>query len=259
MSKTSVNQLLSSAQESGVITPEIVSIIGDQGVAIQNALGVNIDDINASEVTLVTLIIDDSGSIRFSSNAQIVREGHNSIINALKATKQRDEILAHCVYLNGKILYPYGLVNSAILMDSSNYDPNLGTPLYDQTVVTLGAVLLKAQEFRDNGVPCRTVTCIVTDGADEHSVKNTTSDVSKIVNKMLMSEMHIISAMGIDNGSTDFNQIFESMGIQKKLILTPSNNPSEIRKAFLMVSQSAVNASQGAASFSQTAAGGFGG
>jgi hypothetical protein len=64
--------------------------------------------------------------------------------------------------------------------------------------------------------------------------------------------------MGIADGRTDFNQIFQDMGIDPKWILTPGNTPSEIRKNFAVFSQSAVRASQNATSFSQTAMAGFG-
>ena len=74
-----------------------------------------------------------------------------------------------------------------------------------------------------------------------------------------MTENHIIGAMGIDDGTTDFMHIFhEIMGIPEEWVLTPANTASEIRRAFNLFSQSAVRASQSAASFSQTASGGFG-
>ena len=62
--------------------------------------------------------------------------------------------------------------------------------------------------------------------------------------------------MGISDGTTDFRAVFREMGIEDRWILTPGNNPSEIRKAFQVFSQSAVRASQ-AASFSQGAISGF--
>ena len=73
-----------------------------------------------------------------------------------------------------------------------------------------------------------------------------------------MNEDHIIAAMGIDDGRTDFRKVFREMGIPDQWILTPGNTPAEIRKAFRVFSSSAVRASQSGASFSQMAAGGFG-
>jgi hypothetical protein len=63
---------------------------------------------------------------------------------------------------------------------------------------------------------------------------------------MLAQENHIVAAMGISDGQTDFKAVFRAMGIPDKWILTPGNSASEIRRAFAVFSQSAVRASQGA-------------
>jgi hypothetical protein len=259
--KLNVRSLFQSAHEEGILSPQALQALTvvDLGSRIQAGLGIKVDDVVASEVTLVTTMPDDSGSIRFGSNAQAVRDGHNAVLDALGRCKQRDGILTHCRYLNGQVLYPYVPLDQAVRMDSHNYDPNQGTPLYDQTVVLLGTVLAKAQEFAHAGVPARTVTLLITDGADEHSRHSTARDVAAVVRDMLMSELHIVAAMGIDDGGrTDFRTVFRSMGIEDRWILTPGSSESEIRRAFQVFSQSAVQASQGPARFSRTALGGFG-
>lgn len=256
-----VGELFKSAKAEGVLSPNSMQAltIVDLGAQIQAGLGMSVDDVLASEVTLVTLMPDDSGSIRFvAGNAQAVRDGHNTVLSALRESKQEENILVHTRYLNGFVLYPYCQLSQAVNMSSKNYDPNLGTPLYDQTVVLLGTVLAKAQQFADNGVPVRTVTAIISDGADEHSRKAKPSHVAAIVKDMLKAETHIVAAVGIDDGGTDFHSVFGEMGIRKEWILTPGNSPSEIRKALGVLSKSAVRASQGGKSFSQTALGGFG-
>jgi hypothetical protein len=231
----------------------------DIGAQIQAGLGTPVDDVMASEVVLVTIMPDDSGSIRFAGNSAVVRAGHNTVLDALVASPQRDQMLVHNRYLNGRVLYPYCPVTQAIRMDHQNYDPNQGTPLYEQTVVLLGTVLAKTQEFAENGVPVRSVTLIISDGADEHSQRTVAQDVQVIVADMLRSENHIIAAMGIDDGGhTDFRKVFRSMGIRNEWILTPGNSQKEIRQAFALFSQSAIRASQSADNFSQTALGGFG-
>ncbi|MDX2097554.1 MAG: hypothetical protein SFW36_07225 [Leptolyngbyaceae cyanobacterium bins.59] len=254
-----LNHLFQSAQDEGLLSMAALQALNvpDIGAQIQAGLGIPVDDVLSSEVVLVTMMPDDSGSIRFSGNVQAVRGGHNSVLDALITSQQRDYILAHTRYLNGEVLFPYCPIAQAVRMTPQNYDPNEGTPLYDQTVVLLGTVLAKSQEFSDNGVPVRTVTLLITDGADAHSYRSTAQDVAAIVHDMLRSETHIIAGMGIDDGSTDFRQVFRSMGIRDEWILTPGNSDPEIRKAFQVFSQSAVQASQGAASFSQSI-GGFG-
>jgi len=232
--------------------------IPDLGAQIQAGLGVLPDDVAASEVLLVTMMPDDSGSIRFGGNAQSLREGHNLVLDALGASKSKEGVLVHTRYLNGKVLYPYCGLDGAVRMDSKNFDPNLGTPLYDQAVVLLGTVLAKSRQFAEAGVPARTVTLLLSDGADEGSVQSTAKDVAALVKDMMRAERHIVAALGVDDGGTDFRKVFREMGIEDKWILTPGAGASEIRRAFAVFSQSAVRAGSGAGSFSAASVGGFG-
>jgi hypothetical protein len=263
-----VNTLLKAATNDGVLGAQSLQALNaiDPGQEIQQGLGIDIGDVTASEVILVTLLIDDSGSIRMvGGNSDAVRQGHNGILAALKATKQKDSIIVCTRYFTGtggqNVLYPYCKLQDAVEMTPQNYNPQGSTPLYKQSLITLGLVVSKAQEFEDNGVSVRSVTAIVTDGADTDGGA-TARDVSKIVTDMRRAEKHIVCGMGIADGSTDFVQVFESMGIPANQVLTPSNDPSSIRRAFNAISQSAVRASQNAQSFSQMSKanlGGFGG
>lgn len=254
-----LSNLFQSAQAEGLLSQSSVHALNviDIGAQIQAGLGISVDDVAASEVVLVTLMPDDSGSIRFAGNAPVVSAGHNTVLDALSNCNQQDNILCHTRYLNGQVLFPYCPVAQAVRMTPQNYDPNQGTPLYDQTVVLLGTVLAKAQGFADNGVPVRTVTLIITDGGDEHSHRSTAQSVRSLVSDMLRAENHIVAAMGIDDGSTDFRKVFREMGIRDEWILTPGNGQKDIRQAFQVFSQSAVRVSQ-SASFSHPGFGGFG-
>jgi hypothetical protein len=255
----SVADLFQSAQEQGLSRVAISTLnIPDMGALISAGLGIVPDDVPAQEVTLVAVLIDDSGSIRFQKNAQHVRDGFNLILDSLGGSKQSNGVLLYCLYLNGKLLTAYALLDQVPRMDTHNYDPNGGTPLYDQTALILASQLAKLQEFEDAGTPVRTVTVIVTDGQDEGSRKHTPSTIRTVVREMLSKERHIIAAIGIECPGVDFKQVFGEMGLEDRWILTPGNNPSDIRRAFEMASQSAVRASQGGANFSKTAVGGFG-
>jgi hypothetical protein len=265
MSKTASNvtELLKGAHKEGDLSAASMQALTanlDIGAQIQAGLGIGAEDVQSSEVVLVTMQPDDSGSIRFGGNAQAIRDGHNEVIKALQASKQKDSVLAHNRFLNGEVLYPYVKLDDTILMTDKNYDPNKGTPLYDQAIVLLGTVLAKTKEFADNGIPVRTVTLLMTDGADLHS-HGRAKDVKALVDDMLRKETHIIGGMafhdGTSAGGVDCKQVFREMGIRDEWILTPKTTPSEIRKAFQLFSQSAVRASQNAASFSKTALGGF--
>jgi len=254
-----ITQLFQTAQQDGTLSTgaaQALSVV-DIGAQIQAGLGTPVDNVQSSEVILVTMMPDDSGSIRSSGNAQVVRDGHNLVLDALASSKQKSGVLAHTRYLNGHVLFPYCPLDQSVRLDKQNYNPSLGTPLFDQTVVLLGTLLAKAQQFSDNGVAVRTVTLIITDGADAGSQHATAKTVAQIVRDMLKTEQHIVAAMGIDDGSTCFKSIFKNMGISDEWILTPGNSQTEIRKAFQVFSQSALRASQSAQNFSKMAAKGF--
>jgi hypothetical protein len=242
-----IKKLLADAHDTGALSAKSLAALDviDVGAQIQAGLGCTIDDVGASEVVLVTMMPDDSQSIAGAGNTDAVRDGHNYVLEALRGSKQSGEVLAHTRYLNGFVLCPYIALDQAVTMTRANYDPRLGTPLYDQAVVVLGTVVAKAQELAQAGIAVRTVTLIITDGADYGSARCRAADVKALVADLLAQENHIVAAMGISDGSTDFKAVFRSMGIPDRWILTPGNSASEIRRAFAVFSQSAVRASQG--------------
>lgn len=258
-SNTSLAALIGDADIDQAGASQMQLVVEDVGAAIQAGLGeVNIDDVASAEVVLVSMLIDDSGSIRFGGNADAVRQGHNVVIEALRGAKSAAGVLVSCQYLDGTVLYPYVALQNAVLMDASNYDPRGGTPLYDRTGDVLTTAAAKMAEFEQGGVAARAITVIVTDGADRGSSRQTTRSVQSMVQALTRTEQHITAAVGIDDGYTDFHRVFTDMGVLPEWILTPGNTTSEIRAAFGAISQSAVRASQ-VATFSQATIGGFGG
>jgi hypothetical protein len=252
-----VKELFVSAHAEGTLSlPALQALtMVDLGAQIQAGLGIAVDDVEGSEVVLLTIMPDDSSSM--SANEQVVCDGHNLVLDAVKGSKQRDAILAHTRYLNGTVLFPYRPIDQAVRMDTANFRAIHGTPLYDEAVVILGSVLAKTRELETNGVAARSITLLITDGADECSRKAKARDVAAIVADLDRAESHIVAAMGISNGATDFRRVFREMGIADRWILTPGNTAAEIRSAFQIFSQSAIRASK-ASHYSQTTLGGFG-
>ncbi len=259
MSNQNLEDLFDGSEQEGAISPEAREVIkiNDMGAQIQEGLGLTPEDIDieSSEVMIVSILADDSSSIGYSNNTQTVIDGHDEVIKSLYDSKQKDSILVYAIAMNSGVLYPCQPISGDIDI-SQQYSPMGGTPLFDKAIVTLATVLAKCKQFNDSGVSCRTATLFITDGCDEHS-RAESPEVKKIVNDMLLSEVHIIAGMGIDDGRTNFKRVFSDMGVRDEWILTPGNSQSEIRKAFQVFSQSAVRASQNAGSFSQTANEGF--
>lgn len=263
----STNALLDGALGDGVIDNDAFDVLSGVDLGDDSDTGVSIDDIQASEVILVNLLVDDSSSINWgaedpatgqrTSNVPFVIDGHNLIPNSLEGAKaaQAENIIVMTTTLNSGLLSNYKMVSSATRLDTSNYTASGGTPLYERMLEVLRRCVEKTHELEDTGVSVRTITVVITDG--DNNGGGYPSDVKKVVESLLMQEIHIVAAVGIDDGSTDFRGVFRDCGVPDQWILTPANNETEIRKAFAMVSQSAVTASQSADSFSQMAGGGF--
>lgn len=271
-STVNVDDLLANAADEGLVSATATAVLSvpDINAQIQAGLGTPPEEVDASEVVVVGIIIDNSGSIGgIDGGEEAVCEGQNTVIDALDESKQKGGILVGTWLINeDKPVHPFVALDSTIrLKNGDNYYASGGTPLYRRFVTVAGTVLAKMQEFAEAGVMCRAVLLVVTDGYDEDFAttarkKVTAADCARLVKDL--DENMVVLFMGIqdkdpDLRSVDFFEVAREMGIPERCVHTPDNTKSEIRKAFQLASQSALRASQGAAGFSQVkTAGGFG-
>ncbi len=264
MSQTA-QQLLNASLAEGTFNQNSLNILTNNNLqtTITNALGVDPNIISSSEVVLIAELLDNSGSMSHLVTEAV--QGCNLIDQALLDSKQSSGILKHVRLLNGGQVHPFAELEHAPRMTAKEYHITGATPLYREIITILGVVGAKVTSFSQIGVPARCVTVILTDGAnydpgmsasEERRVRD---DCKILIDDLLRQENHIIIAVGIDDGSTDFKKVFMDIGVPEKWILTPGNTESEVRKAFQVVSRSTVRASQTAGSFSQTVAAGLGG
>lgn len=220
----------------------------DIGEQIMGAMGVSADDVPGAEAVFVTMLMDDSSSIADSGNTDFMIEGQNIVLDALNDSAQREDVLANTLLLNSSIGSGYAFLDNATRLSRSNYRPYGGTPLFERSLVVLGGVLAKEQDFKSKGVSCRSITLIATDGGDTGRVN--VSNVKALVDRLLKTENHIVAGMGIqDRYGTDFEAIFKSMGIQDEWIMLATGSDKAaiqkaIREKFRLFSQSARIASQ---------------
>jgi hypothetical protein len=226
--------IISGAYEPGLITRRSVDsllAVEDIGTEIERGLGGSSGN---ESVFLVTILADDSQSIFRDGNAAAVAEGHNDIVDELKQVVHdaSDGVLLLTRYINGTVLNPCTTLERATLMDLRTYQEGGITPLYDQSVITLGTVIAKTAQLAARGIKVRTFTLIITDGADEYSASANAQSVAWLVGDLLLSGSHIVAAMGVRDGRTNFQTVFAEMGIKPGWILTPDNSRDKIRQAF---------------------------
>ena len=214
-------------------------------VVIAGAAGKDAEDIVASDVTLVTLLVDASSSIHDRGLEDAVRAGQNTLVDALSDTRERDSILMALWTFNDdtNVLHSYVGLDDVTRLDKKSYAGLGCTRLYDTWCDALTANVSYAEQLRSSGTPCKSVVVVVTDGADVGS-KRSAGECARISRVVLASEQFTLAFVGVGGG--DFHAIARDMGVPDGCVAVQAQaTPSAIRQVFRMVSQSAIRASQG--------------
>lgn len=240
--------LIASATTKGVITPNTSTLITGNlgGLVLAGAAGKDLEDITASDVTLVTVLIDASSSIGDRGLEQAVRDGQNALIDAFSGAKERDSILLACWTFSSKmdVLHSYVPVDEATRLDAKNYRAAGATVLYDTWCDALAANVAYAQRLRDGGTPTRSVVVVVTDGEDVGSARNA-GQCARLSKDLLASELFTLAFVGVGT-DVDFHAVAKAMGVPDGCVLVQKDaTPTGLRRTFQLVSRSAIRASQG--------------
>lgn len=215
-------------------------------VVIAGAAGKAAEDIVASDVLLVTLLVDASSSIHARGLEDAVREGANMLVDSLGATRERDSVLMALWSFNDdlRVVHSYVGLEDVTRLDKTNYAGIGCTRLYDTWCDALTANVVYAQRLRDSGTPCKSIVVVVTDGEDVGS-KRRAADCKRLSTQLLASEQFTLAFVGVGN-DVDFEKVARDMGVPDGCIAVQAQaTPSAMRKVFRMVSQSAIRASQG--------------
>lgn len=222
--------LLNSSYYEGLLSPEsakALAALPQHPEEIAAALG---SDATGTDVMLVTILVDDSLSIRdITSGRQAEERGHDRLLEVL-GRRTETNVLVHTRLLNRGSFSPYSSLQSARnLREHLHLSPD-GTPLYRQSLLTLGSVMAKSLQLEQQGKRVRTVTLIITDGDDNRSGHTTATHVRFWVQDMMVhASNHIIAGMGI--GAT-YARVFRDMGIPKAFIFKAGATAEEINKMF---------------------------
>lgn len=222
-------------------TKDLMCVSLDDAV-LAGCAGVNPDDIEATEVTLVSLLIDDSGSMAGLEDAVIA--GQRAMLEAFAKSKQKDSFLVGMWALNRTDPYhSYVKVDDAVRLDRRNYQPNGCTPLCDRWCEILSANVVYAGQLRANGTVVRSIVVVITDSYDNASQKFDIADCAKIAKDLLSSEQFILAMVGVGQ-ETDFRAMAKKMAIPDGAVMIAQATASDMRHAFHLVSQSVIRASQ---------------
>jgi len=150
---------------------------------------VRIEDLGATEYTLVTIVVDKSGSvIRFADE---LLECIKSIVGACQKSPRAENLLIRILHFNDYINEIHGFLNLADI-DVNSYDsiaPDSMTALYDASYDAIGATLEYSKQLVDQDFDCNGAVYIVTDGMDNRSSMTPLSIKEKIEDSMAKEEI----------------------------------------------------------------------
>ena len=253
--RRSSTDLVQAAGARGTLSPRSQAALEQPGVADQigNALAMSVSITRPAELLLVNMMPDDSGSmtdpiVRYrdpTPKRLSVIAGHNKLMEMMAAAPGGNRILLQTRYLNGRVLNPFSPLARCQQLTNENYPCPGGTPLFAQTLVTLGTVIAKTEELTELGATVRSATLIMTDAEATDSNPELAANVASVVRDIGNIGDHIVAGMGI--GSSNFTATFRQMGIDPQYIFS-ANSLQEISEMFLRFTKNALALTAGSGS-----------
>jgi len=244
---------------------------------INAQMGVPVDDIKASEIVYISLVLDNTVSTEYNKNYQEIVKGYNHYILELSKANGAMNMYVCANLIDGTPLYPYLSVNDAPLLTTRGVDlkvdPVTGrteegdrrvesfyptassTPLYDSYFTTAGGAKVKVKGTENKGAEGRSLTIVFSDGDDTGSHKVGPQECSELSASMLREEIHILAMVVVPYPHVDVKAVGMSMGIPERFILEP--NEDNLLEYFGFLSQVTQTVSQSADSFTKLQSGGF--
>jgi uncharacterized protein YegL len=212
-----------------------------------------IDQLEASEYTLVTIALDETGSI--SGYETQIEEMLKTAVAACNSSPYSQNLLVRVLRFGtqyqGGIDEIHGF--KALSEIDINTYPTLrgggGTPLYDAVYSAVGAMNVYAQSLVALDFAVNGITFVITDGENTHSIatpKMVKDELKKSVTGEIM-ESHLSILIGIGTGSGSANsalQTFQTETGMNQFIWAGEATKGKLAKLAEFVSQSISSTSQ---------------
>lgn len=203
-------------------------------------VGLEPDHVDGADATLVSVVLDMSGSM--GTHARAVIDAYNTMQKALSDAKASSAILGTTWTFSDVLSLHSGFeaVGKKPPLSSATYRPSGGTALYDAVLASMTGLVSYSQALWDGGIPTRRVLFVLSDGEDNAS-KAPVSAVARAASALAADEAYTLAFAGFGGG--DLAAVAKAMGFPN--VVSAAASPSEIRAVFRQVSQSVVRVSQG--------------
>ncbi|MDJ0753474.1 MAG: VWA domain-containing protein [Ardenticatenaceae bacterium] len=251
-----LDKLFKGAADDGLTNSTIDLVVSNlNGPTMTQTVGVGLDELGVTEVTLAMNIIDMSGSMTPHA-ADLMQAFNEKYLRMLVASPAADDILISTILFDDRIELLNGFVHpeDADKLTDSTYRPRGSTALYDAIAGGITNTVLYTQQLRQSGISVRTIFLVYTDGQDNTS-KQRARDIKRTVTELYKQEIYSFAlvafvppnqrSMGFNTGTQpDPVQIMaDDLGFREGL--AANLNPADLGRLFHMASQSTVQVSQG--------------
>ena len=210
--------------------------------------GVRPENLESTEYTLVSIVVDKSGSVQSFRNEMV--DAIKSVIESCKSAPRAENLLVRVVFFNDTLeeVHGYLPLDDIDLSVYESLQPYGVTSLFDATFESIGSVLkysedLQAQEMDVNGI-----CVVITDGADNNSTM-TPGMIKKQIEDALNQETVIESVMTILVGinaqdASSYLNDFKSQANLQQYVDAGDADQKTLAKLANFVSQSISSQSQ---------------
>lgn len=213
--------------------------------------GIRPDKLGATEYTLVTLVIDITGSVDlFSSDLlKMLKE----VIRACKKHPRKDNLMVRVVTFNRELyeLHPFKPIVDIDENSYNNFVCNGCTALFDATLYAIGASQTYAESLSANDLDVNAAVFVITDGEDNAS-KHTEKNIKKALLDIKAKEalQSILTVLiGINSSSCKYYlEHFKDNAGLSQYVDVQDATPSNLAKLGGFISQSVSSSSQALAS-----------
>jgi len=241
-------ELIRAAEQHGTLSRRSSAALQDYKIlrqieaALENAYTIKCP----GRVLLITMMPDDSQSMTIANKQASVIAGHNELLGALAVSTESKRILLQTRYLNGFVLNPFSPLHSCRPLSPPNYSCTYGTPLFEQTLVTLGTVLAMDEELTGLGATVRSATLLMTDAeATDKLADALRPEVASVVADMRRIGDHIVAGMSFPTRDDSYcRRVFMEIGIEPRYIFSAASR-QEVLEAFRLFRQSALGLGSG--------------
>jgi len=175
---------MNDVNNSSELQMQVIPIPGQGGFHFS---AVRPEDLGASTYTLVTIVVDITGSVQ--PFAKELLKMVKTVVEACKKSDMSENLMIRLVAFNATVQEIHGFkpLSSIDINNYEEFDPNGTTALFDATYSSISASLTYGKTLRTKDFAINAAVYIITDGDDNASIMSA-SDVAEKMKKARMGE-----------------------------------------------------------------------